>query len=103
MALKKVKLGRQRKCPYCMSNKWKWIKTLPISVENIGKYLTMQYECLKCGNEFIAKEYGKAKFVSSVKKCYNCGSQNIVLISKPDADIELHFCRQCHCYLAIKE
>jgi len=93
----------KRRCPYCQSNKWKWIKTLPTTVDTIGKYLLMKFVCEKCGNEFLAKEKAQAKFVKSAEKCVYCNSKNIKKISRPNADIELYFCNQCHCYMGIKQ
>ena len=98
---KLVNLDTKRRCPHCQSNKWKWVETLPTSVKTIGKYLLMRYECENCGKRFLADERAKAKLVSSAERCFRCNSRNIALISKPDADIDLYFCRQCHCYMRI--
>jgi len=85
-----------------MSNKWKWIKTLPVAPESIGKSLKMVYVCKKCGKEFIAHEKAQVKIVSSVDKCYFCRSGRLTKTSEPDADIELYYCNMCHCYIVLK-
>lgn len=58
-------------------------------------------KCEKCSNEFIAAEKAQAKLVKSADKCYFCNSKNIEKISKPNADINLYFCKQCRCYIGI--
>lgn len=35
--IKVVTFKDKLRCPYCQSNKWKWIKTIPASPISIGK------------------------------------------------------------------
>ena len=102
-SFKVVNLEDPRRCPHCQSNKWKWIKTLPLHPENIGKSLLMLYECEKCKNQFIAAEKAQAKLVKTKpEKCIMCNSRNVIKISKSDADLELYFCKQCRCYMGVE-
>jgi hypothetical protein len=96
-----IKVLTSRKCPICRSNKWKWIETLPATFEEISKFLRMRFICEKCGVEFIAEEKARVKVVNSAEKCFNCKSKFIENISKPDADIDLFQCKQCHCYMGL--
>jgi len=99
---KVVALDDPRQCPHCQSNKWKWIETIPASPKTIGESLLMKYVCEKCGNEFIAAEKAQATLVDSVDKCSNCGSKHIEKTSKPNADIDLYFCKQCRCWMGVE-
>lgn len=101
--IKVVTLKDKLRCPHCDSNKWKWIKTIPASPKSIGKFLVMLYECEKCGKEFIAQEKATATLVKSAEKCTNCNSTHIEKISRPNADLELYFCKQCRCYMGIEK
>ena len=60
-------------------------------------------KCEKCGNEFIAAEKAQAKLVKSAERCFNCKSTYIEKISRPGADIELYFCKQCRYYMGIEK
>ena len=101
--MKQVKVKTKRRCPYCQSDKWEWIETIPATLEEIEKFLMMKYRCGKCGREFEAEEIGLAKIVEKANRCFNCNSPKISLISKPDADINLYFCEKCHCYMGIEK
>ena len=101
--MKQVKVKTKRRCPYCQSDKWEWIETIPATLEEIEKFLLMKYKCIKCGKEFEAEEIARAKIVDDVDRCFNCNSQKISLISKPDADINLYFCEKCHCYMGVEK
>ena len=97
-----VNLEDPRRCPYCQSNKWKWIETLSASPKTIGKSLLMLYECEKCGKEFIAAEKAQATIVKDASKCVQCGSKHIEKISHENADIALYFCKQCRCWMGVE-
>ena len=102
MPHKVVNLDDPRHCPYCMSNKWKWLKTIPASPKTIGQSLLMQYQCEKCGGEFLAAEEAQATLVEGIPtQCAQCGSSHIELVSEPDADIDLYFCKQCRCWMGL--
>ena len=63
----------------------------------------MLYECENCGNEFIAAEKAQAKLVQSAERCCFCNSPYVEKISKPNADVELYFCKKCRCYMGIEQ
>ena len=90
---KVVNLNDPRRCPYCDSNKWKWIKTLPSSVKTLGQSLLMLYQCEKCEREFIAAEKAQATLVKNITKCVHCGSKHLEKMSHENADLELYFCK----------
>jgi transposase-like protein len=103
--LRRVKVrthGTKRKCPFCQSSNWHWLKTIPTTIEELNEYLLMLFKCEKCGQIFEAEEKGRAELVESTDRCFNCQSKNVFKVSKPNADIELYFCKQCHCYMGIK-
>jgi len=92
-----------RRCPYCQSDKWKRIETIPTSPETIGEILLMLYECKKCTNEFFAVEKAQSKLVKSADKCFFCNSKYVEKISKPNADVDLYFCKKCRCYMGVQQ
>lgn len=92
----------KRRCPYCQSDKWIWIKTLPIPQEILGLFLNQLFQCGKCGKKFFATRRAQATLVKSVNKCPTCNSTYIEKVSKPNADIELYQCKKCLSYLGIK-
>ena len=96
-------LDDPRHCPHCGSNKWKWLETIPASPKTIGQSLLMMYLCEKCGEEFLAAEKAQATLVDHTpERCVHCNSPNIELTLKPDADIDLYFCKQCRCYMGVE-
>ena len=100
--LKVVNLDDPRHCPHCGSNKWKWLETIPASPKTIGLSLLMRYECEKCANEFLAAEKAQATLIDTVPdRCVHCGSPRIEMVSKPNADIDLYFCKQCRCWMGM--
>jgi DNA-directed RNA polymerase subunit RPC12/RpoP len=101
--MKTVKKGLKRWCPYCKSNKWEFIESVPITLEMLQKYLLVKYKCLKCDKEFLAEEGTKSKYVTSAERCFNCQSKNVNKISREGADIELYMCNQCHAYMGIEK
>jgi transposase-like protein len=103
MTVERVKKGLKRWCPYCKSNKWEFLESIPITLEELQEYLLVKYRCLKCNKEFLAEEGVKSKYVVSAEKCYYCQSRNVEKISREGADIELFICKQCHAYMAIEQ
>jgi transposase-like protein len=98
-----VKKGLKRWCPYCKSNKWEFVESIPTTPEMLEEYLLVKYKCLKCSMEFLAEEGGRSKYVVSAESCYNCQSRNVKKISREGADIELFICNQCHSYMGIEQ
>lgn len=99
--LRRVKSHSKRRCPHCESNKWEWLGAVPTTMEELSRYLLVEYRCEKCGNKFLVEEAKKTRYVSIADKCIHCNSPDIERISKPDADIELFRCRKCNAYMAI--
>ena len=103
MKMKRVD-GKARKCPDCQSNKWEFVESVPITPEELEKYLLVKYKCLNCEEEFLVEESSKkTKIVKSAKKCFDCNSEFVEKISREGADIELFMCKQCRAYMAIEQ
>jgi transposase-like protein len=96
-----VKKDSKRWCPYCSSNKWEFVESIPIRPEVLEQHLLVKYKCLKCNKIFLAEEGVKSKVVKSAKQCFNCKSKNILKTSTEDADVEIYQCKQCHGYMMI--
>lgn len=90
-------------CPTCRSNKWEWIAAVPITPEELERYLLLRYRCRKCHTEFLVEETKRSRFVTSIEKCTHCGSsRSLRKTSKPGADIEIWQCSHCKGYMAVK-
>ncbi|MCX7012963.1 MAG: hypothetical protein NTW86_10475, partial [Candidatus Sumerlaeota bacterium] len=87
--LPRVLAHRTRKCPYCQSNKWRWLGAVPITPDELARHLLTRYLCEKCGKEFLAEEAERARYVASAATCVHCGSSRVEKTSKPDADLEI--------------
>lgn len=98
---KRVGAHQKRRCPHCQSNKWTWLGAVPISPEELAKYLLVKYRCERCSKEFLVEEAKKTRYVKSADRCVHCNSQDVEQTSKPDADIQLFCCRKCNAYMAI--
>ena len=97
-----VEASKKRRCPYCSSDKWKWLGALPVSLEMLKKQLVVKYRCEKCNKEFLANEAKGIKLVDNADKCIYCTSRNIEKISKEGADLELFRCKQCNGFMGLK-
>ena len=101
--MERVKKGHKRRCPYCTSNKWEFLESVPVTPEILQEYLLVKYKCFKCSKDFFVEEGVKSKYVVSAERCYHCKSRNVKKISREGADIELYNCNQCHAYMAIEQ
>ena len=99
--LPRVKSHQKRWCPECQSNRWTWRGAVPVTLEELAKYLLVKYQCQKCQAQFLVEEAKGARVVSSVERCVGCGSTRMEKTSSSGADIEIYRCKQCNCYMAI--
>lgn len=107
--MKIVKKDQKRRCAYCGSNKWKYMKrdakiTLKRkdSFDKAELFFSQSYKCEKCRQEFIAEGISETKYTNNVERCCFCKSKNIRKISCKDADVELYWCKQCNSYMGIE-
>lgn len=98
---KRVGAHQKRRCPHCQSNKWTWLGAVPISPEELAKYLLVKYRCETCGKNFLVEEAKRTRYVRSAERCVHCHSRSIERTSRPGADIQLFCCRKCNAYMAI--
>ena len=90
-------------CPYCKSDKWKWIQTLPVTTELLCLFLIQEFKCEKCRKKFIDARRAHAVIVRSVNKCYTCQNPNLKKVSRSDSSIHLYQCKKCLSYMGIKK
>ena len=99
--LKRVPAHHKRRCPHCQSDNWTWLGAVPITPEELAKYLLVRYRCAKCGREFLVEEAKRSRYVRSADRCVHCASRDIERTSRDGADIELYRCRRCNAYMVV--
>jgi transposase-like protein len=87
--VRRVKAHGKRRCPHCQSSKWRWLSAVPISPEELLRYLLVRYRCEKCGSEFLVEEAKRSRLVDSAERCVHCRSRDVEKCSRAGADIEL--------------
>lgn len=101
--LRRVLAHHKRRCPHCQSDKWTWLGAVPITPEELEKYLLVKYRCEKCGEKFLVEEAKRSRYVRNADRCVHCGSGDVERTSRDGADIELYRCRRCNAYMAVGE
>jgi len=99
--LPRVRAHAKRRCPHCGSSRWNWLGAVPITPEDLSRFLVVKYRCLKCKTTFLVEEAKRCRFVRSANRCVGCGSSNLERTSREGADIEIYRCKQCNAYMAI--
>ena len=100
--LKRVKAHAKRRCPHCLSSKWRWRGAVPTTLEELGRHLLVRYRCEKCGGEFEVEEAKCSRVVASAGRCVHCRSSERERCSRDGADVELWRCRRCNAYMIIE-